>query len=87
MGKWRNVLLVSAFGYVCLPVRFPRAIEKQEGYIMKRRLLRGFRQGFNMIKKFLTLKVAFDNILSIQKYKKETRIPKKNICVLGISKL
>ena len=54
---------------------------------MKRRLLRGFRQGFNMIKKFLTLKVAFDNILSIQKYKKETRIPKKNICVLGISKL
>ncbi len=40
-----------------------------------------------MIKRILTLKVTFDNVLSIQKYKKETKIPKENICVLGISKL
>lgn len=44
-------------------------------------------QGLNMLRKILTLKIVFDNILSIQKYKKETKIPKDNICVLGISKL
>lgn len=44
-------------------------------------------QGLIMLKKILTLKVAFDNILGVQKYKKETRIPKDNICVLGISRL
>ena len=38
-------------------------------------------------KKFLTLKATFDNVLGAQKYEKETKIPKKNICVLGISKL
>lgn len=45
------------------------------------------RQGLTILKKILTLKVAFNNILSIQKYKKETKIPKDNVCVLGISKL
>ena len=54
---------------------------------MRKKLSRGIRQGLNMIKKFLTLKVVFDNVLSVQKYKKETKIPKNNICVLGISKL
>lgn len=40
-----------------------------------------------MIRKLLTLKIVFDNILSIQKYKKETQIPKEKICVLGVTKL
>lgn len=38
-------------------------------------------------KRILTLRVVFDNILGSQKYKKETKIPKESICVLGISKL
>lgn len=54
---------------------------------MIKRILKKIGQGYKMIKKILTLKVVFSNILSSQKYKKETRIPKKNICVLGISKL
>lgn len=64
-----------------------RLQKREEGDIMRKKLLRGTRQGLNMIKKFLTLKVVFDNVLSVQKYKKETKIPKNNICVLGISKL
>lgn len=44
-------------------------------------------QALMMIKRILTLKVVFNNILSSQKYKKETKIPKESICVLGISKL
>ena len=44
-------------------------------------------RGVIVIKKILTLIVVFDNILSVQKYKKETKIPKEDICVLGISKL
>lgn len=44
-------------------------------------------QVIKMIKKILTLQIVFNNILSIQKYKKETKIPKENTCVLGISKL
>lgn len=39
------------------------------------------------IAKFLTLRVDFDNSLGKQKYPKETKIQKENICVLGISKL
>ena len=42
-------------------------------------------QVFIMIKRILTLRVVFDNILGSQKYKKETKIPKESICVLGIS--
>ena len=42
-------------------------------------------QVFIMIKRIL--RVVFDNILGSQKYKKETKIPKESICVLGISKL
>lgn len=44
-------------------------------------------QVFIMIKRILTLRVVFDNILGSQKYKKKTKIPKESICVLGISKL
>ncbi len=44
-------------------------------------------QIFIMIKKILTLKVVFNNVLSKQKYKKETKISKGKICILGISKL
>ena len=44
-------------------------------------------QVFIMIKRILTLRAVFDNILGSQKYKKETKIPKESICVLGISKL
>ena len=40
-----------------------------------------------ILKKALTLIVKFDNILSMQKYKKETKVPKETISVLGISKL
>lgn len=48
---------------------------------------KGIGQVTIMIKRILTLKVVFYNLLSSQKYKKKTRIPKENICVLGISKL
>ena len=57
----------------------------KEGIINKK--MKRIRQVLQMIKKILTLKIVFNNILSIQKYKKETKIPKENICVLGISKL
>lgn len=40
-----------------------------------------------MIKKLLTLRVTFNNILGLQKYTKLTKIPKEKVCVLGISKL
>ena len=39
------------------------------------------------IKRVLSLKVEFDNILGSQKYRKNTNIQKENICILGISKL
>lgn len=55
--------------------------------IIIKQALEGIGQFFIMIKRILTLKVTFDNILSIQKYKKVTKIPKASICVLGISKL
>lgn len=54
---------------------------------MNKRILERIGQGFEMIKRILTLRVVFNDILSSQKYKKETKIPKENICVLGISKL
>ncbi len=54
---------------------------------MLRQTLKGVWQTIIMIKKLLTLTVAFDNILGLQKYKKETKVPKEKICVLGISKL
>lgn len=54
---------------------------------MTKQMWKGIGQVLIMIKRILTLKVVFDNILSSQKYKKETKIPKENICVLGISKL
>lgn len=57
------------------------------GIIMLRQTLKGVWQTIIMIKKLLTLTVAFDNILGLQKYKKETKVPKEKICVLGISKL
>ena len=44
-------------------------------------------QAFQMMRKFLRLRIVFNNILSIHKYKKVTKIPKKNISILGISKL
>lgn len=40
-----------------------------------------------MIKKLLTLKVTFSNVLGLQKYTKKTTVPKGKVCVLGISKL
>ena len=40
-----------------------------------------------ILKKIITLTVKFDNILSMQKYKRKTRIPRETISVLGISKL
>lgn len=54
---------------------------------MIKQVWKGIGQVLIMIKKILTLRVVFDNILSSQKYKKETKIPKESICVLGISKL
>lgn len=54
---------------------------------MIKKILKRIGQGYTMIKRILTLKVVFNNILSSKKYKKETRIPKENICVLGSSKL
>lgn len=39
------------------------------------------------IVKFLTLKVEFSNLLGSCKYKKQVKLQKKDICVLGISKL
>lgn len=54
---------------------------------MLRKKLYEIRAGIKMIKKVLTLRVKFNNILGAQKYKKETIIPKEKTCVLGISKL
>lgn len=54
---------------------------------MLRKIWKEIGQALIMMKRILTLKVVFDNILGIQKYKKETKIPKENICVLGISRL
>lgn len=54
---------------------------------MFKNIWRGIGQGLMMIKKILTLRIVFDSILSLQKYKKGTKIPKSKICVLGISKL
>ena len=54
---------------------------------MKTRKRKGIGQVLIMIKRILTFKVVFNNLLSSQKYKKETKIPKGNICILGISKL
>ena len=48
---------------------------------------KGSQKIIKMIKRIFTLKIAFYNILSAQKYKKETKISKGEICVLGISKL
>ncbi len=59
----------------------------KNGFIMILQIQKGIGRALIMIKRILTLKVTFDNVLSIQKYKKETKIPKENICVLGISKL
>jgi len=59
----------------------------EKGVIMVKQTWKGIGQVFTMIKRVLTLKVVFNNILSSQKYKKETKIPKENICVLGISRL
>lgn len=59
----------------------------KNGIIMILQIQKGIGRALIMIKRILTLKVTFDNVLSIQKYKKVTKIPKENICVLGISKL
>lgn len=59
----------------------------QKGVIMNKNIFIRVGLVFDMIKRVLTLKVVFNNILSAKKYKKETKIPKKNICILGISKL
>jgi len=40
-----------------------------------------------IFKRLLTLKVSFTNVLGKKKYKKNTKMPVRNICVLGISKL
>ena len=40
-------------------------------------------QVFIMIKRILTLRVVFDNILGSQKYKKETKIPKRKYMRFG----
>jgi len=67
-------------------------LKKAVYYIVKRsynvkQIWKRIGQVFIMIKRILTLRVVFDNILGSQKYKKETKIPKESICVLGISKL
>ena len=48
---------------------------------------KGIGQILKMIKEILILKVVFKNILSSQKYKMETKIPKENVCILGVKKL
>lgn len=55
--------------------------------IMFYRVLRKVGRTAIMIKKILTLKVVFNNVLGTKKYRKVTTIPKNKICVLGISKL
>lgn len=59
----------------------------KKGVTMVKQVWKGIGHVSIMIKRLLTLRVVFDNILGKQKYKKETKIPKENICVLGISKL
>lgn len=54
---------------------------------MLEQILKGIGRILIMIKKILTLKVVFENILSSQKYTKKTNVPKENISILGISKL
>lgn len=39
------------------------------------------------IRKIITFTVTLNNILGTKKYSKETKVPKDEICVLGISKL
>lgn len=54
---------------------------------MSKNILKEIRQGLKMIKKILTLRIKFNEILSKEKYKKKTKISKEDICILGISKL
>lgn len=51
------------------------------------KLIKHTRRLFLMIKRLMTFRVKFINILGSQKYKKETKMNKERICVLGISKL
>lgn len=54
---------------------------------MNKKILKEIRQGIKMIKKILTLRIKFNEILSKEKYKKETKVSKGDTCILGISKL
>jgi len=50
-------------------------------------IMKGVVEIIMIFKRLLTLKVSFTNVLGKKKYKKNTKMPVRNICVLGISKL
>lgn len=56
-------------------------VPAKERYSVKD-IWKGIKRVLITIKRLLVLRIVFDNILSSQKYKKETKIPKDDVCVL-----